>query len=385
MSTPGIGTWLKLEKPNLQQLIDVLRDSGYRVVGPQVQDEAIVLSDLGSVDQLPIGMLDEQDGGYYRLRADEEAGWFDFVVGPQSLKPFVLPPRETLLSLHNTGAGWQVKTPEVEQPPVAVLGIRGCDLNALAIMDRVFLGGPHVDPRYQRRRESLFLVGVHCRRAAPTCFCHSLHSGPALPAGFDLGLSELDECFLIEVGSRAGARIAEQLDGGAPSHREIARARAATRALEQRMKARKSATRSTDRGRWLDTQNIRQRLLSNLEDPRWDDVAERCLACANCTMVCPTCFCTTVEEVADLSGEDVQRQRRWESCFTWEHSYTAAGPVHPNTRSRYRQWLTHKLASWIDQFDTSGCVGCGRCITWCPVGIDLTEEVAAIGKESTHV
>ncbi len=383
--TPGIGTWLKLEKPNLQQLIDVLRDSGYRVVGPQVQDEAIVLSDLGSVEQLPIGMIDEQDGGYYRLRADEEAGWFDFVVGPQSLKPFVLPPRETLLSLQNTGTGWQVKTTEVDEPPVAVLGVRGCDLNALAIMDRVFLGGPHVDPRYRRRRESLFLVGVHCRRAAPTCFCHSLHSGPALPAGFDLGLSELDECFLVEVGSQAGARIAEQLDGEPPGHREIARARAATRALEQRMKARKSATRSTDQGRWLDTHNIRQRLLSNLEDPRWDEVAERCLACANCTMVCPTCFCTTVEEVADLSGENVQRQRRWESCFTWEHSYTAAGPVHPNTKSRYRQWLTHKLASWIDQFDTSGCVGCGRCITWCPVGIDLTEEAAAIGKESTHV
>lgn len=385
MSTPRIGTWLKLQKPNLQQLIDVLRDHGYRVVGPQVQDEAIVFGDLGSVEQLPIGMIDEQDGGYYRLRADEQAGWFDFVVGPQSLKPFVLPPRETLLSLQKTGSGWQAEAPRVDEPPVAVLGVRGCDLNALAIMDRVFLGGPYVDTRYQRRRESLFLVGVHCRRAASTCFCHSLRSGPALPAGFDLGLSELDECFLVEVGSQAGARIAEQLAGEPPGHREIARARAATRALERRMKARKSATRSTDHGRWLDTHNIRQRLLSNLEDPRWDEVAERCLACANCTMVCPTCFCTTVEEVADLSGEDVQRRRRWESCFTWEHSYTASGPVHPDTKSRYRQWLTHKLASWIDQFDTSGCVGCGRCITWCPVGIDLTEEVAAIGKESIHV
>ena len=95
-------------------------------------------------------------------------------------------------------------------------------------------------------------------------------------------------------------------------------------------------------------------------------------------MVCPTCFCTTVEDHSDLAGETAERVRSWDSCFTLDFSYVHGGSVRTETQSRYRQWMTHKLASWIDQFGTSGCVGCGRCITWCPVGIDITEEAAAI-------
>jgi Fe-S-cluster-containing hydrogenase component 2 len=128
----------------------------------------------------------------------------------------------------------------------------------------------------------------------------------------------------------------------------------------------------------MDTSGIKELLYRNPEHPRWDDVAERCLACTNCTLVCPTCFCGSVEDVTDLVGETAERWRRWDSCFTLDHSFLHGGSVRSSTRARYRQWLTHKLASWIDQFGTSGCIGCGRCITWCPVGIDITEEVAAI-------
>jgi ferredoxin len=132
------------------------------------------------------------------------------------------------------------------------------------------------------------------------------------------------------------------------------------------------------RPRSLDTEGIRDLLFSNLEHPRWDEVASRCLSCTNCTLVCPTCFCSSVTEVADLSGDRVDRERQWASCFTLDHARIHGGSVRSTTASRYRQWLTHKLAGWIDQFGSSGCTGCGRCITWCPVGIDLTEEVAAI-------
>ena len=131
-------------------------------------------------------------------------------------------------------------------------------------------------------------------------------------------------------------------------------------------------------GRTLDTDGIKELLYGSYEHRRWDDVAARCLACANCTLVCPTCFCATVEDVTDLTGDHAERWRRWDSCFTLEHSYLHGGSVRTSTRARYRQWLTHKLATWIDQFGTSGCVGCGRCITWCPVAIDITAEVAAI-------
>jgi ferredoxin len=137
-------------------------------------------------------------------------------------------------------------------------------------------------------------------------------------------------------------------------------------------------------GRSMDTSGIKELLYRNLDHPRWDNVASRCLTCTNCTMVCPTCFCTTVEDTTDLTGERAERWRKWDSCFTMDFSYIAGGSVRSSAKSRYRQWMTHKLASWIDQFGTSGCVGCGRCITWCPVGIDITEEVRAIRETSLH-
>lgn len=99
-------------------------------------------------------------------------------------------------------------------------------------------------------------------------------------------------------------------------------------------------------------------------------------------MVCPTCFCTGVEDVTALAGDVTERVRKWDSCFTADFSYQHGGVVRESTKSRYRQWLTHKLSSWVDQFGSSGCVGCGRCITWCPTGIDLTAEVAAIAESA---
>ena len=134
-------------------------------------------------------------------------------------------------------------------------------------------------------------------------------------------------------------------------------------------------------GRALDTGNIQGLLYENAEHPRWEQVAQRCLTCGNCTMVCPTCFCTTVEDTTNLAGDQAARTRRWDSCFSLDFSYIHGGPVRSSTRARYRHWITHKFAAWIDQFGSSGCVGCGRCITWCPVGIDVTEEIRSLREQ----
>lgn len=379
------GASVCISKPQLQELIDRLQASGYRTIGPQVSEAAIVYDDLDSIDQLPVGYVDEQDGGRYRLQKQGSA-WFDYVVGPHSLKNFLFPPREPLVQLDRVENAWQTTVPEPPSQPLAVIGPRSCDLHAVKIQDRVFLGDNFVDPAYKARREVLFVVAVNCRRAAATCFCHSMKTGPACTLGFDLVLTELDEHFVVEIGSRHGTEIMNALNWIPCSQQQLADAREHSRSLEIELQSRsvaKSPHKSDDpRPRSLDTTDIRDLLMSNLEHPRWDDVAQRCLSCTNCTLVCPTCFCSSVEEVTDLTGEHVQRERAWDSCFTIEHSQMSAGAVRKTTASRYRQWLTHKLATWIDQFDSSGCVGCGRCITWCPVGIDLTEEVAAI-REST--
>lgn len=371
------GSLVSIEKQQFQLLLDELRNQGFRTVGPRVSDGAIAYTDLTSVDQIPVGVVDRQDGGTYRLETDSAAGWFDHVVGPHSLKNFLFPAREPIQHLTLEAGNWQSETPEMTGPPVAVIGASACDLHALAIQDRVFLEGPYVDPLYKARRERLFVVAVNCRRAAATCFCHSMSTGPAVTSGFDLVLTETEDEFLVTVGTEAGADVLQAVPHRICGPEVADKARQVSEDLLQEMHSRTPES-GVPRPRHLDTDGLRDLLMHNLEHPRWDEVAQRCLACANCTMVCPTCFCSTVNEVTDLTVEHVTRERTWASCFTGDHSHTASGVVRPTVKSQYRQWLTHKLASWHDQFGTSGCVGCGRCITWCPVGIDLTEEVAAI-------
>jgi ferredoxin len=379
--------WLWLERSGLQHLIDVLQAHGHRVVGPQVADGAVVFRDLDSASVLPTGWIDEQDGGIYRLTYDAAVGTFDHVVGPHSLKNFLFPARETFETWNRSADGWQLSTPAYDPAPLAVIGVRGCDLAALAIQDAVFIRDDWCDPAYATRRRSLFIVAVNCRRAVATCFCHSMGTGPAVTAGFDLSLTEFADRFAVEVGTDAGreilAAVGDRTTLAPCTAAEIDGIRGVPRDLRDRMQARTS-TEGNPRPRSLDTDGIRDLLFANLEHPRWQQVADRCLSCTNCTLVCPTCFCHSVEEVADLSGDHVNRDRRWASCFTLDHGRVHGGNARPTTASRYRQWLTHKLAGWIDQFGTSGCTGCGRCITWCPVGIDLTEEVAAIRAADTR-
>lgn len=351
------------------KLFQVLRNHDYTIIGPTIDQQAIVYDQLESIDDLPCGWTDQQGPGEYRLTPRDDDALFGYVVGPHSWKRYLFPPTVTLTQADKTEDGWEFQTPQDDAPKFAFLGVRACELAAMRVQDRVFLSGAYVDPIYQQRRNDAFIVAVNCTQAASTCFCTSMGTGPHCKSGFDLALTELPDGFVIEAATPEGEQILDQLESSTVSiHQLQAAQRARQQAVDQIQRS-------------MDTTNIRDLLLNNLQHPRWDNVADRCLSCGNCTMVCPTCFCTSVEEVSDLTGDHVQRQRHWDSCFNVDFSYISGGNVRDSIRSRYRQWLTHKLASWIDQFDTSGCVGCGRCISWCPVGIDLTEEVAAIRED----
>ncbi|MDF3143001.1 MULTISPECIES: 4Fe-4S dicluster domain-containing protein [unclassified Streptomyces] len=365
-----------LDRDGLNALVAALVAQGRTVIGPTVRDGAIVLAELASGDALPYGWGVELDAGRYRLVPREDGAAFAHSAGPQSWKSYLHPSRERLWSADRNPEGDTAYTPhEPEVPSYAFLGVRPCDLRAIAIQDRVLTGGRYADDGYGRRRCKALLIAAECTEPGATCFCVSTGGGPAADPGYDLALTEIvDEHghrFLVRVGSDDGAEVLD----GIPH-------RAADPVTEEAADATVDAAR--DRmGRSLPPVDLRALMGASLDAERWDDVAARCLTCGNCTMVCPTCFCTTTEEVTDLTGDHTERWQRWDSCFDLDFSYLHGGPVRSSARGRYRQWLTHKLSTWHDQFGTTGCVGCGRCITWCPAGIDITEEVAALDAELT--
>jgi ferredoxin len=427
--TPHWGTSRWIAPSQLQTLIDILRSENYRVLGPTLDQHAIVYDEITSIGQLPKGYCDSQAPAVYQLTqtpsAPENQKLFHFNLGPHSPKQFLFPPNLVLPGPEKAGpekAGPEKAGPEkadiakadadptadsAREPqlvqPMAILGLRACELAAIAIQDRVLMSPPFVDSQYALRRKNLFVIAVQCTTAASTCFCPSMNTGPELPGPelpgpdanpniYDLALTELvpsSHCqfahgFLIQAGSRRGQVILDQLPSEEPS-REILEAKKQTiedvhKKIQRAMPPGPSISGPSNIGG--QSGDLRDALLARLNHPHWQNVADRCLSCANCTMVCPTCFCSSVDEVSDLLNESSIRQRHWDSCFNPDFSHTSGAPVRNTVRSRYRQWLTHKLATWFDQFDSSGCVGCGRCITWCPVGIDLTQEVAKLLEPS---
>ena len=364
------GAAATIQRDGLQVLIAALAARGYQVLGPRRRDDAIVYDQIDRLSDLPAGWTDQQDAGRYRLQRRDDEALFGYAVGPQSWKRFLHPPIETLWTARKDEDGIHVDAPRRDHPKYAFIGVRACEIRAMAIQDRVFCSGPYVDTGYATRRRDAFVVAVQCGQAGGTCFCASMGSGPQAESGFDLALTELldagEHRFLVEIGSQAGAELLAGIPHQAAAEADIVAARAVVERTAH------------DMGRRLEATDVKRLLQANANHPRWDGVAERCLSCGNCTMVCPTCFCTTIEDHSDLTGTSADRVRKWDSCFTMDFSYVHGGSVRRSTRARYRQWMTHKLANWIDQFGTSGCVGCGRCITWCPAGIDITQEVAAI-------
>lgn len=363
----------RLERERLQDLIDALAAEGYQVLGPVVRDAAIVYDRVQRDSDLPVGWTEDQEAGTYRLRRREDQAVFGFAVGPQSWKRFLFPPEVRLWRAERREGKLQFEATSVPPPRSAFLGVRSCELHAIAIQDKVFLEGPERDPVYSARREGVFLVAVNCGVAGGTCFCVSMDTGPRAQAGYDLALTEVLEGghhFVVEAGSERGAELLSRLPTRPASAPEVEAAEEVVAETARSM------------GRSLETEGLPQLLLENLEHPRWDEVAERCLTCGNCTMVCPTCFCSSVEDTSDVTGDHAERWRRWDSCFSLDFSYIHGGSVRTSARSRYRQWLTHKLSTWNEQFGSSGCVGCGRCITWCPPGIDITAEARAIRETS---
>jgi len=355
-----------LPRAELDRLFEALAVDGRRIIGPTIADGAVVYDELDSPAGLPHGWMADTAPGSYRLRSTGGERAFDYVVALTSWKRFTHPSLVPLTRSRRDGDQIVVEPIREDAPKLAFVGVRACELAALNIQERAMRAGPAGDPDHAARRDAALIVAVECAAATSTCFCTSMASGPEVDGGADLMLSELDDGFVVRVGSEAGAGVVDPLGLRVASPDAVDRAGTQVAAVRAAI------------GDPVPGDGLPERLRAALDHPHWAQVAERCLACANCTLVCPTCFCTSVEDVTDLTGVNAERHRVWDSCFSEEFSYIHGGSVRESTRSRYRQWITHKLAAWEDQFGSFGCVGCGRCITWCPAGIDITVEAAAL-------
>lgn len=355
-----------LQRSRFQQLLDVLAAQGFKCVGPRVQDQVILYDEIGTVDDLPLGMEVEQAPGRFTLRPENHKRHFSWANTAQAIKPLSFASHEVLWHCEKDEQGrlsFRQHTPA--QEPIAIIGARACDLAALKLQQQHFLSPYAEDPWFKQRVGNLFIVAVHCSHAADTCFCAHTGDGPRADDEFDIALHELDEGFIVETGSYSGEQVVKQLDllDVQQSQQDQADAQLQHCADSQ-------SRRLPD--------HVKDRLLQQLENPHWEKIGERCLSCGNCTAVCPTCFCHQQHDELSIADHSASHYREWSSCFTHNHGYISGYSFRPTRTRRYRQWLTHKFANWYDQYGRSGCVGCGRCITWCPVGIDVTEELAAL-------
>lgn len=355
-----------LTRAGLDELLAAIARRGYRVLGPTLDGSAIELGPVSSTSDLPEGWGDEQSPGRYRLRRRDDAALFGFTLGARSLRHVFQPPETRLYTIRRRDRELSLVPSPPSSSHTALLGVRACELAALAVHDRVLRAS---DAGYAARRDDVLVVAVTCGSPSSTCFCTSMGGDPEPTCGFDVRLTELlegEHRFIAEAGTARGEELLSEV-----TRRDVDDA---DRRAEQDVVA--GARRAITRH--LDTERLPEQLAGALEHPRWEELGHVCVACTSCTLVCPTCFCTATRDVTPIGSDEASRVQAWDSCFSPEHSQMHGGSARPTVASRYRQWVVHKLSTWVDQFGTSGCVGCGRCLTWCPAGIDLTAEVATL-------
>lgn len=364
----------KISRSEFDKWFTTILAQGFRVLAPTVKDFAIKLDEIDNINKLPIGISDIQLPGRYNLITRKDKAYFAYNTPMDSFKKWLFPPKRKLWQAKRIGNDVAIKEENIKTTKQIFLGVRSCDLKAITVQDKIFLQGNFIDPYYKAQRDNTIIVAVNCTTASENCFCVSMKSGPNVVSDFDILLTEIinenQHDFIIKIGSKKGKQLIKNLEVIKCDKEDL---------IKENNEITKAIIKINHNIK-VDTANIKELFYKSLNHNLWEDIAKRCLSCANCTLVCPTCFCSNIEEVSDITGNHTERWQIWDSCFNADHSYIHNGEIRNSVKSRYRQWLTHKMASWIDQFGVSGCVGCGRCISWCPVGIDLREEIAKLNN-----
>jgi sulfhydrogenase subunit beta (sulfur reductase) len=283
-------------------------------------------------------------------------------------KEVFFPQSETMFRYEKTGKQHQVtSTEEVERKRV-ILGARPCDIQAVSLIDQVFSGKEFTDVYYVNKRKATTIIGMACDHPLSTCFCSSMKGGPFHREGSDLFLIDLGEAYLVELLTEKGKTF----------QKNKFLKEALAKDINSAKEVEEKATPKTDGS--LPVAGIGKRLDQMLESPFWERVQEKCIGCRICTYLCPTCHCfDIVDEALTNKG---QRVRNWDSCLSSLYSQETSGHnPRPTNRERTRQRIMHKFNYFPKNFDQIACVGCGRCIIYCPVNFDIRQTIKEIQKD----
>jgi len=356
----------------LTQIVAVLMAEGYTVIGPKDKKLALNLEKLSSPDELALGFVSEEKEGYYRLKPAKTLA-IDAAKPMNSPKYYTEKANQLLYTASQVNNQWEFKTAVVEPEPIAFFGLNACDVASLYILDLTFKQ-EFKDPVYEKNRQAVqFVVGVNCTHPGNNCFCSTYNTGPRLTYPYDLGLTCLGETYLVEAGSQKGKEVLAKLKSEPASQAH----------LQQKETLLEKAKKQMSKA--FNLKKACQVLADNYEHPYWDEPSERCLSCANCINVCPTCYCYQIYRRANLSADEVAVFRSLDACHHLEFAAVHGGNFRPRRVDRLRHWVNHKIFWTIEQYGVPGCVGCGRCITWCPTAIDITEPVFRLGGREVKI
>ncbi|MBT4835845.1 MAG: 4Fe-4S dicluster domain-containing protein [Methylococcales bacterium] len=367
MSNSPLEHPLFLPRARLNDLFQSLLDHGYRIMAPVVRDDSILYQQINSADALPHGIIDDRHNGSYQIAQAKTPRCFAWSNPQQSLKSFVFSPVEILWKSFYKDNELVFQAIKAEAQPTVIFGVKGCDIAGLQLLDQHFYHKKTPDTHYQQRRDNLILFGINCFRSGSQCFCTNTGDGPNISSPSDCIMSELDEGYIIHHVNSPLTEIIDtlQLKLATTAQQQQATYESSQAALSQQQKLPEITANS---------------VFEQWSHPVWNDIADTCLGCGNCTTVCPSCFCHQESSDVSIDLTESSQTRSWDSCFTTQHSYLHGFYIRPERSQRYRQWLSHKFSGWQSQFGRIGCTGCGRCATYCPVGIDPTQVLQTLFK-----
>ncbi len=317
--------------------------------------------------------VDGSDGKAVFTQWKDGLKWSDALNTVRSPKDFFFPQTENLMEFKTSGKNIEVIDTRREEEDFIAFGVRACDVKSFDVLDRVFLSEP-VDSYYASRREHGVIVSLACSKPSETCFCQTFDILPQEPMG-DVSSWKTDNDIFFKANTDKGEKFLKSIERLTVDcdEKEVEDQKEKISAIMKRLplaELKKDAFGGGKTNEFFDA-------------PQWDKLSEACLGCGTCTFVCPTCQCYDIKDFN--TGNGVIRFRCWDSCMYSEFTKMAHGNNRLTQKERFRQRFMHKLVYYPENNDgLFSCVGCGRCLSRCPINMNIVKVMKEIGGKSNE-